>query len=68
VAQATRKAGKGGVKAWAKQFEEHFTFNLNTLPEDDIQPLAPSNPYDAVCNCWLGVCGAASARAREHGV
>ena len=44
-----KKTGKGGVKAWAKQFDEHLTFNLNVLQEDDIKPQAPPNPYDAVC-------------------
>jgi len=46
-----KKAGKGGVKAWATQFDEHMTFNLNVLHEDDIKPQPPPNPYDAVCVC-----------------
>ena len=48
-----KKAGKGGVKAWATQFDEHMTFNLNVLHEDDIKPQPPPNPYDAVCVCVI---------------
>ncbi len=44
---AIEAGGRGGVKAWADQFSEDMTFNLNVVPKSAIKQCAPDNPYGA---------------------
>jgi hypothetical protein len=45
--EAIQAGGRGGVKAWADQFSEDMTFNLNLVPKSAIKECAPDNPYNA---------------------